>query len=85
VETEQGSSAPFNEYKDGSYVWVIFQVYYQLSLYTDSINAYEAFINTGRKDINAINNILGIDKAVNSANASRNLNVQAPAEQGRTG
>jgi hypothetical protein len=56
---------------------------YQLSLYMITPDAYEAFINTGRKDINAINNILGIDKAVNSANASRNLNVQQP-EQGRT-
>jgi hypothetical protein len=56
---------------------------YQLSLYMITPDAYDAFIESGRKDLNAINNISpGV--ASPAPTTSSNF-VQAPGEAGRSG
>jgi hypothetical protein len=57
---------------------------YQISLYMITPDAYDAFIESGRKDLNAIKNIApGATPAVPTTTTS--TFVQAPGERGRTG
>jgi hypothetical protein len=56
---------------------------YKISLYMITPDAYEAFVSSGRKDLNAIYNIASGTDVTNSAATS--TFVQAPGERGRTG
>lgn len=62
---------------------------YQLSLYMITPDAYDAFIASGRTDINAITNMapgaLSPDQAATQQAGSRDGFVQAPGEAGRPG
>lgn len=49
---------------------------YQVSLYMITPDAYESFIASGRRDINAINNITGVQEAVNQANEQSSRDIQ---------
>jgi len=56
---------------------------YQISLYMITPDAYDAFIESGRKDLNAINNVTAGAPPV--SNAAQSTSVQAPGDRGRTG
>jgi len=56
---------------------------YQISLYMITPDAYDAFVESGRKDLNAIDNITAGGPPISSA--AQSTFVQAPGERGRTG